>query len=105
MLALFSLETIAKPIVLEGLEIYQGKTQKTSYSHLEIDFDNCIVKNYGTKVFGTCSKLSNNLVMIYGAEFVQAFTRNNEGKIVSVLLRDLSDGTQGLSTSNMVIQQ
>ena len=104
-LIMFTGVSHAKPVVLKGFEIYQGRLQETSYSNLEIDFENCLVKNFGIKVFGTCRKMSDNLVLIYGSEFIQAFTRNNKGKIVSVLLRDLSDGSPGLGTSTMVIEQ
>ncbi|MPW37293.1 hypothetical protein [Vibrio sp. B1Z05] len=76
-----------------GSELFQGKWSEKNivYSDLSADFDSCTVMNRNLLVWGTCTKISDNLILVTTKMSVQAFTRDHSGKIITMLLRDNSD--------------
>ena len=87
----FSFSTYSTTFV--GFELLKAKwsNERVIYSDLSVDFDSCTVMNRNTVVWGTCRKISNNLIVIITKMSVHAFTRDNNGKIITMLLRDNSD--------------
>lgn len=100
---IFSLSSYSATFV--GSELFKGEwsNENIVYSDLSVDFDNCAVMNSNTVLFGTCHKISDNLLIIISKMSVQAFTRDHNGKIVTMLLRDNSDMDENYFWSTAIV--